>query len=571
MIFTTSSGQRLATDNLLGKGGEGEVWAIQGDGSQVAKIYHPKNRQPEREAKIQAMVANPPKDETRTLTPPHVSLAWPTAPLYDQGTFVGYLMPRIEHSPNIFQVYNPVARAKTSLAHFDRRYLHRVAQNFAIALHALHEKGDVMGDVNQQNVLVTDRALVTLVDTDSFQIQAGGRTFRCPVGVADYTPPELHGLKLDTLDRVVEHDRFGLAVLIFQLLMNGVHPFTGAPKDPNFSVEGTIYQYAIRQGLFPYQDNPTLAPPPTAPHFTVLHPELQGLLNRCFIAGHRQPALRPTTKEWIASLARAEGALVRCQRDTHHWYGDHLARCPWCDPPGTVPTLRTPAVAFTQQPLPGLARSGRTAPPSVNDLSSEKGIDYTHLRDLLKAGKWREADRETYDVMIRAVGKESGDWFTREELLNFPCTDLHTIDGLWVTYSQGQFGFSVQKRIYVECGAKLDGKYPGDTIWREFGNRVGWRKGDSLVDYKDLKANPSFSPAGEFPSLRVWFGVGGGWYVGWFWVWFLGLVFGFGLGGWLVGGLVVGVGVVGVWWVVWVVRGIWGGWGMICLFSRTDL
>lgn len=97
MIFTTSSGQRLATDDLLGKGGEGEVWAIQGDSSQVAKIYHPKNRQPEREAKIQAMVAHPPRDETRTLTPPHVSLAWPTAPLYDQGTFVGYLMPRIEH------------------------------------------------------------------------------------------------------------------------------------------------------------------------------------------------------------------------------------------------------------------------------------------------------------------------------------------------------------------------------------------------------------------------------------------------------------------------------------------
>jgi hypothetical protein len=136
-------------------------------------------------------------------------------------------------------------------------------------------------------------------------------------------------------------------------------------------------------------------------------------------------------------------------------------------------------------------------------LRSEKGIDYTRLRDLLKAGKWREADRETYDVMIRAVGKQSGDYFTRKELLNFPCTDLRTIDRLWVKYSQGQFGFSVQKRIYVECGAKLDGEYPGDTIWREFCNRVGWRKGGSVVDYKDLKANPSFSPAGEFPRSAL--------------------------------------------------------------------
>ena len=149
-------------------------------------------------------------------------------------------------------------------------------------------------------------------------------------------------------------------------------------------------------------------------------------------------------------------------------------------------------------------------------LRSEKGIDYTHLRDLLKAGEWREADQETYEVMIRAVGNESGDWFASQELLNFPCTDLRTIDGLWVKYSQGQFGFSVQKQIYVETGNPLDGKYHGDT-YRKFAEHVGWIKGDSWVLYGDLKANPSFSPTGEFPVLGfgrwvrclVWVGVGG--------------------------------------------------------------
>jgi hypothetical protein len=153
-------------------------------------------------------------------------------------------------------------------------------------------------------------------------------------------------------------------------------------------------------------------------------------------------------------------------------------------------------------------------------LRSEKGINYTRLRDLLKAGQWREADQETYEVMIRAVGKQSGDWFTYDALLKFPCTDLRTIDRLWVTYSQGQFGFSVQKKIYVECGAKLDGDYPGWSIWHAFCNRVGWRKGDAYLDYEDLKANPSFSPAGEFPSWMegvllgwgdgVWWGLGCG-------------------------------------------------------------
>ncbi|WP_026072470.1 GUN4 domain-containing protein [Nodosilinea nodulosa] len=176
-------------------------------------------------------------------------------------------------------------------------------------------------------------------------------------------------------------------------------------------------------------------------------------------------------------------------------------------PAGSAPPI-SPPVALPSAP--------------EDDLSSEKGIDYRNLRDLLKAGQWREADSETYEKMILAVGKKSGDWFTSDELLNFPCTDLLTIDRLWVKYSHGKFGFSVQKKIYVDCGAKLDGKYPGDKIWQEFCDRVGWRKAGNYLSYKDLQANPSLSPA-EFPFLcgwsgrwvvfwvGVWVGVGGGW------------------------------------------------------------
>jgi len=153
-----------------------------------------------------------------------------------------------------------------------------------------------------------------------------------------------------------------------------------------------------------------------------------------------------------------------------------------------------------------------------DDLKSEKGIDYTRLRNLLKAGKWRDADQETYQVMIRAVGKRPGDWFTADELLNFPCTDLRAIDRLWVKYSQGKFGFSVQKKIYVECGIEPDGRYPGDEIWYKFCERVGWLKDGRYLSYKDLKANPSLSLAGEFPygfrTVRGILGiiVTGGWW-----------------------------------------------------------
>jgi hypothetical protein len=141
--------------------------------------------------------------------------------------------------------------------------------------------------------------------------------------------------------------------------------------------------------------------------------------------------------------------------------------------------------------------------PKRVDLSATELQDLTELRcqkleEYLKAQQWKEADQETYRLMITTVGKEAGQWFDREDLLNFPCEELRAIDQLWVQYSNGHFGFSVQKKIYVECGATLDGKYPGDEIWGKFGDRVGWRKNGEWLYYDDL--NPSLSsPQGIFP------------------------------------------------------------------------
>jgi hypothetical protein len=115
------------------------------------------------------------------------------------------------------------------------------------------------------------------------------------------------------------------------------------------------------------------------------------------------------------------------------------------------------------------------SPTQIDDLRSEKGIDYSKLRDLLAAQNREEADKETYEVMIKAVGKNSGDWFTSDELLNFPCQDIRTIDQLWVKYSQGKFGFSVQKEIYLSVGGRL-GSYEPETFLI-FYETVGWGGG----------------------------------------------------------------------------------------------
>ncbi|MCX7596022.1 MAG: hypothetical protein N2235_20155 [Fischerella sp.] len=345
MSYTTPNQQVVMLGRELGSGGEGAVYEIIGQPELVAKVYQASRRTPERERKLLAMVANPPQDDTRRLSPPHVSIAWPVDLLYEKQQFAGYIMPRISQSPNIYEVYNPQSRAE-KYAEFSWQYLHRTAKNLAIALNALHARGYVMGDINPKNVLVTTSALVTLVDTDSFQVRdVRGHVYRCPVGMPEYTPPELQGVQLDAIDRSSHHDAFGLAVIIFQLLMEGFHPFTGAPKDPTRSIMGGNFcLYCIKNGVFPYHSqNRDFKPPPGAPDFTILYPRLQKLFLRCFVDGHKDPSARPTAREWIDALSEAESALVQCKQNYLHWHSNHLKECPWCE--------RWP----TQQPMPGIS------------------------------------------------------------------------------------------------------------------------------------------------------------------------------------------------------------------------
>ncbi|MEH2356116.1 GUN4 domain-containing protein [Nostoc sp.] len=144
-----------------------------------------------------------------------------------------------------------------------------------------------------------------------------------------------------------------------------------------------------------------------------------------------------------------------------------------------------------------------------NTLESEKGIDYTRLQNLLAAKNCKEADQETYLVMIKAVGKKGGDWFEVDELLKFPCTDLRTIDRLWVKYSNGYFGFSVQKKIYLIVGGKADGKYYKEA-WEKFGDRVGWRVKSSWIfmSMSNVETFDTSSPRGHLPgrflSISLW-------------------------------------------------------------------
>lgn len=141
--------------------------------------------------------------------------------------------------------------------------------------------------------------------------------------------------------------------------------------------------------------------------------------------------------------------------------------------------------------------------------------DYAQMERWLKAGEWEKADQETAKQMCQVMGRQKERFLRVEDIENFPCADLRTIDHLWLKYSQGYFGFSVQKQFYVQFGGKLAVDYQnqrtfsevdGET-WRNFGIKVGWRKKDDMGHYRWISYEhvtfALYAPTGHLPC-KIW-------------------------------------------------------------------
>ena len=133
------------------------------------------------------------------------------------------------------------------------------------------------------------------------------------------------------------------------------------------------------------------------------------------------------------------------------------------------------------------------------ELKSEKGVDYTKLRDFLAAGKWEDGDRETAERMLEVMEKNAWPDVEKEDLLNFPYTDLRTIDSLWLRSSNGKFGFSVQKKIWIEVG----GWHYDPMMYEKFCDCNGWRKGGDWLGERELILTKK-APRGHLPALIPW-------------------------------------------------------------------
>jgi hypothetical protein len=97
---------------------------------------------------------------------------------------------------------------------------------------------------------------------------------------------------------------------------------------------------------------------------------------------------------------------------------------------------------------------------------------YQKLDNLLASQKWLEADCLTREIILKIANRTSQGSLDKESIKAFPCEDLQAIDHLWVHHSKSKFGFSVQKKLWIDCGGMI-GVYDY-TAFKKFGAKVGW-------------------------------------------------------------------------------------------------
>lgn len=304
---------------LLGKGGEGAVYEVLGQPNLVAKVYL-RDIPAERAEKLRAM--------SQLLTPKLAGLtAWPHDVLYGGGSNVtGFLMPKVR-AHDVHEVYGPKSRHRI-FPQADWRLLVRTALNTARAFAVVHEEGILVADVNHGGVMVSDDATVRLIDCDSFQFTAGAKTYLCEVGVEDFTPPELQGKAFRDIMRTANHDTFGLAILVFRLLMLGRHPFAGKHLGKGDLSLGE----AIAQCKYAYSRERAITqmvPPPASPPVLAAGQEIADLWEKAFSPAGMQPQGRPTAQQWVFALQKLEASFAKCSSHGGHYFARGVP-CPWC-------------------------------------------------------------------------------------------------------------------------------------------------------------------------------------------------------------------------------------------------
>lgn len=130
---------------------------------------------------------------------------------------------------------------------------------------------------------------------------------------------------------------------------------------------------------------------------------------------------------------------------------------------------------------------------------SAAGLNYTPLQRQLQLQAFEAADRLTSEHLRQLAGPEAmrRGYVYYSEVARFPDADLESLDRLWLVYSCGRFGFSVQGRLLAACGGQ----------WERLWPRLGWKREGLWTRYPAAFTWSQEAPEGHLPLVNQLRGV----------------------------------------------------------------
>ena len=308
------------------RGGAGSIWEIKNQQNFVAKIYHENIDTAGYEAKVDAMLLSRPNAlDAKNTFERFPAYTWPITKLTESNKFVGYVMPKLDFSKcvSLERFLNKKSRLVDNLSDFVGNR-HLIAHNLASAIDSIHAAEHLVVDLKPQNLIVERKKyLISVLDTDGFAIASSGRvTYPAKQFTPEYIAPEF----INKLPHqvTIQQDYFALAVIIFRLFNNGIHPFQAGMKRSNKTINEMVkrkyYAYGLTgdKGLIPSRFSEHQAWPK----------DLREAFDQAF-----KSKRRPSGADWTSILGQFNPSTsVRaktCSMNVNHVRLDN--RCPQCE------------------------------------------------------------------------------------------------------------------------------------------------------------------------------------------------------------------------------------------------
>ena len=347
-----------------GTGGAGSVYPHPSDRDSCIKIYTAdridlkKARQ-----KVASMISRSP-DTVRDRSTGTVQMTWPIDMVEDSsGQFRGFVMPFINFKQEAWSLSSMIQQKSRAFKKIPEALQLRVAvaRNIAALVESVHAVGHQIVDLKPANIFVYNDNLphrhgfAAMLDCDGFRIVGDNNTvFPAELGTPEFSLPG----SIDYLNsNAQDQDLWALAIIVFQLLNNGIHPVTGIDKNKNSYPDSIPERIEKCLEVYPYgvSGNPRVNPAGHSIHWSMKN-ELRDIFDRVFLSRKGFPS----ASEWRKILSDVSSPANKCQKNPDHWLlGD---KCGLCEVEKTIKqSISKPAFSSISQVAVSLKNRGNTS------------------------------------------------------------------------------------------------------------------------------------------------------------------------------------------------------------------